>query len=152
MNDEHSRTTPVGMARYAREFFEAALAADEKIGANKKYEIIAPIPVLYLTAHSIELILKSFLLFKGVQLNALKRKGYGHNLNKCITKANNLGLEEYVELDEGEKEAFHYLNELYKTKQLNYIVTGSKVFPSFGPLETSTKKLLEAIAPLVGYK
>ena len=152
MEDDSTRTTPIGMARYAREYFDAALAVDNNIGTKKGYEIVAPIPVFYLTAHSIELILKSYLLFKGVELSALRRKSYGHNLNKCIKKANKLGLDECVKLDEGENEALLVLNELYRTKELNYIVTGPKVFPIFGPLETLTRKLLDTIAPLVGYK
>lgn len=152
MHDNPSRTKPAGLARYANEFFEAALAADDKLGTKPGYEIIAPTPVLYLTGHAIELILKAYLLEKGVHLSELRRKSYGHNLNKCITKANQLGLNTIVTLDAGEQEALQVLNELYKTKQLNYIVTGSKTYPSFGPLETLTKKLLSAIGPTVGYK
>ena len=60
MNDE-DRTTAVGMARYAREYFDAAKAADDVIGKRPGYERFAPAPVMFLVAHSIELVLKAYL-------------------------------------------------------------------------------------------
>ena len=43
------------------------------------------------------------------------------------------------------------LDDLYSSKQLEYIVTGTKAFPMFGPIESFAKKLNAAVAPLVGY-
>lgn len=152
MRDDPERTTPIGLARYAREFFECALAADEKIGIKRGFEVIAPIPVMYLVGHSIELCLKSYLAFHGIGLNELRSKKYGHDLEKCMKKAKELGLGAHVRLNDGEFHAFKILNELYSTKQLNYIVTGAKQFPVFGPIQTSCQKLLDAVCPLVGYR
>lgn len=152
MHDDPERTTPVGLARYAREFFDCALAADDKVGHRPGFEIIAPIPVMYLVGHSIELCLKSYLAFRGVPLRDFRSKKYGHNLMKCLKKAKELGLNEHVTLDDGEQRALAVLNELYSTKQLNYIVTGAKEFPVFGPIQTVNAKLLDAICPLVGYR
>jgi hypothetical protein len=39
-NDETQHTTPIGMARYAGEFHEAAIAADDILGKKSGYEII----------------------------------------------------------------------------------------------------------------
>lgn len=150
--DDPQRTTPIGLARYAREFFDCALDADDKVGRRPGFEIIAPIPIMYLAGHSIELCLKSYLAFHGVPLHELRSKKYGHDLEKCLKKAKELGLNAYVKLNAGELHAFEVLNELYSTKQLNYIVTGAKQFPVFGPIETACKKLLDAICPLVGYR
>jgi hypothetical protein len=152
MRDDPERTTPVGLARYAREFFDCALAADDKVGKSPGFEIIAPIPVMYLVGHSIELCLKAYLAFHRVPLNELRSKKYGHDLEKCLKKAKELGLNSLVKLDAGELHAFTVLNELYSTRQLNYIVTGAKQFPVFGPIETSCRKFLDAICPLVGYR
>mgnify|MGYP001619690979 CR=1 FL=1 len=153
MHDDPKRTTSIGLARYAREFFDCALAADDKVGHRPGFEIIArAIPVMYLVGHSIELCLKSYLIFRGVPLSDLKTKKYGHDLVKCLKKAKELGLNTYVELDDGEHDALTVLNELYATKQLNYIVTGTKRFPVFGPIQTLSTKLLDAICPLVGYR
>ena len=80
MRDDPHRTTPIGLARYAREFFDCALAADDKVGHRPGFEIIAPIPVMYLIGHSIELCLKSYLVFKDVPLPELRSNKYGHDL------------------------------------------------------------------------
>ncbi len=57
-------TTSIGLARYAKDFLEAALAVDDSVGMREEYQIIPPIPVLYLVGHSIELALKAFLVHK----------------------------------------------------------------------------------------
>ncbi len=152
MHTDPSRTTPIGLSRYAREFFDCALAADNVVGMRHGNEIIAPIPVLYLVGHSIELSLKSYLMFHGVPLRELPTKKYGHDLMKSLKKAKELGLGSLVTLDGGELEALEVLNDLYSSKQLNYIVTGSKRYPSFGPIHTACEKLLASIGPKVGYK
>ena len=152
MHDDSKRTTPMGLSRYAREFFDAALAVDDKLGHRPGHEIVAPIPVMYLVGHSIELCLKSYLLFRGVPLVELKSRKYGHDLEKCFTKATELGLTDHVRLDDADLRSLQLLNELYSTKQLNYIMTGFKEFPVFGPIQTICTNLLNAICPLVGYR
>lgn len=138
-----------GYARYAKEFLDAALAADDVIGHRPGFEIIAPIPVMYLVGHSIELILKAYLISAHVKENQLRN--IGHDLEKAYKKAKELGLNSYIVLDKGDIEVLEVLNVLYKSKQLNYLVTGPKTFPVFGPLQTLCEKLLTVISPLVGY-
>jgi hypothetical protein len=150
LHEDPERTTSLGTARYAYEFLEAALAVDDVVGHKDGYEIIAPIPVLYLVGHSIELSLKAFLLHKGVSLTELKR-GYGHDLHSCMRKAKELQLNGIVEFNQQELGAFEILDKLYSSKQLEYIVTGAKQFPVFGPLQTFAVKLFNAIAPIVGF-
>jgi hypothetical protein len=150
IHENPERTKPIGLARYAKEFHEAAMGADRTLGMKPGYEIFAPIPVLYLIGHSIELSLKAFLLHKGVTLSDL-RKNFGHDLGKCFKKAEDLGLLSLVTFDEHELEAFFVLNNLYSTKQLEYIVTGAKTFPIFGYIQSMSHKLLDAISPIVGY-
>jgi hypothetical protein len=48
LHEDPERTTSIGLARYATEFFETALAADDKLGKKEGYEIVAPIPVMFL--------------------------------------------------------------------------------------------------------
>ena len=151
MVDDPDRTKPTGMARYAKEFREAADAADKVLGHKPGFEIMAPIPVLYLIGHSMELSLKAYLLHQGVTLNEL-RKTYGHNLRKCMKKSKELGILSILKIDEHEESAFAVLDELYSTKQLEYIVTGAKTFPIYGYLHTLSTKLLEGVGPYVGYK
>lgn len=84
MHNDPSRTTPLGMIRYAHEFMEAALAVDEKMGKRPGFKNVAPIPALYLVGHSIELSLKAFLLSQGVTLRQIKT--LGHDLHACEKK------------------------------------------------------------------
>ena len=150
LHEDSARTTPIGMARYAVEFYKAALAADDKLGMEKGYEIIAPVPVMFLVGQSIELILKSFLIHKGVSLRHIRTK-YGHGLHKSLRKAKELGLSSIVDLTEEEVGVIKILDELYSSKQLQYIVTGAKTFPILGPVQTATTKLLFSIGKEVGF-
>ncbi len=85
------RTTAIGLARYAREYLDAALAADDVIGHRKGYKIVAPPPVLFLVAHSIELALKSYLKHTGMSLREIR--GLSHNLLDCWQEAIEKGVE-----------------------------------------------------------
>jgi hypothetical protein len=149
MHDDPTRTTPMGMIRYAHEFIESALVVDEKIGNRRGYEIVAPIPALYLIGHAIELSLKAFLLSKGVDLKQIKN--LGHNLHDALRKAKELGLLENFKFNTVEESAFEMLNELYKTKQLEYIVTGYKQFPLFGLVEGFAVRLFNSVSITVEY-
>jgi hypothetical protein len=150
LHDDPERTTAVGLLRYATEFLEAALAADDKMGGKKGFEIVAPIPVMFLVGQSVELSLKAFLLFRGVALRKL-RQNYGHALHRSLRKAKELGLFDIVSLSGEELVGLELLDHLYSTKQLQYIVTGAKTFPVFGPLESASLKLAHGIGRAVGY-
>jgi hypothetical protein len=150
LHEDPERTTSIGMARYATEFFEAALAADDKLGTKEGYEIVAPIPVMFLVGQAVELALKAYLLAKGVELRLLRRH-YGHELHRSLRKAKELGLADVVPLSDEEEGTLSLLDALYATKQLQYIVTGAKTFPVFGPLESVARKLIYGIAPVAGF-
>jgi len=126
------------------------LAADDIVGIKKEFAIVAPIPVLYLMGHSIELSLKAYLLHKGESLQALRYE-LKHDLERCLRRAQELDLETLVSLEQGQYQAFIALNELYKTKQLEYSVVGMKEYPILGALEVIAKKLLWTIGPIVDY-
>lgn len=56
---------------------------------------------LFLARHSLELVLKSFLLHKGVSISELKsRKLYHHNIVKCYHSAKKFGLNIFKNLEE----------------------------------------------------
>jgi hypothetical protein len=139
LHDDPTRTTALGMARYGYEFLGAAFAVDNSVGNKNGHEVITPIPVLYLVGHGIELSLKAYMLQHKLTLGELK--GLGHNLSSCFDRAKKLGLLEIVSFDE-----------LYSTKQLEYIVTGAKQFPMFGPLQLFGVKLFNAVANSVSYR
>ena len=152
MHDDPSRTTPLGMVRYSYEFIEAALAVREKMANLPGYEIVAPIPALYLVGHSIELSLKGYLLHRGISLTDLRnRRRFGHSLDTCFRKTKELGLLEHVQFSVQEDGAFELLDGLYSTKQLEYIVTGAKHFPVLGLVERFAIKLFNPISCIVGF-
>ncbi|MDR7334387.1 hypothetical protein [Roseateles asaccharophilus] len=151
LHDDPSRTTPVGLARYATDFFRAAIAADDVLGKHAGYELIAPIPVMFLVGQAIELALKAYLLHKGVELKRL-RQDFGHEIHRALRKAKELGLFDAVPLTPEDEATVELLNSLYASKQLQYIVTGAKTYPVFGPLEQVARKLVYGIGPVVGYQ
>lgn len=151
MTKSTERTTSIGLARYAKEFLEAALAVDDSIGMRKEYQDIPPIPVLYLVGHSIELALKAFLVHMGMPISDLRSKPYGHNLLRCWEKSLELGLRDIFTCTSDETLIIQLLNDLYSKKELEYIVTGYKEFPVFGPLHKLAVNLVNTIGPSVGY-
>lgn len=68
-----------------------------------------------------------------------------------MRKAKEIGLASIVELTDEDIDTIEILDELYSPKQLQYIVTGGKTFPGFGPLERVARKLLLSIGPEVGF-
>lgn len=150
LHDDPDRTTPIGLVRYAHEFLLGALAVNDKFADDSRYQRIPPIPALYLAGHSLELSLKAYLAYRGVPLKTLRRE-YGHELHGALRKAKELGLGDSVTLDGAEEAAVEILDDLYSTKQLEYIVTGAKVYPVWGLIETSGVKVFNAVAAVVGY-
>ena len=151
MQSESEKTTPIGLIRYAQDFYDCAIAADRVVGMRPGYEIIAPTPVMYLVGHSIELCLKSYLLFCGVSIKVLRNKPYCHDLTECYKKAKELGLYSHVELSKDDEEVIEILSALYSKKLLNYIEVGEKTFPVFGPIQTVNTMLLKSVKLAVGY-
>lgn len=151
MEESIERTTPIGLARYACNFLDAADCVDDNIGINPGYEIISPIPVYYLTGHSIELFLKSFLLDNGIPLEELKFK-LGHNLDDCLEQCKVYGLYDLVDINEEDESVLNVLNALYSNKEFEYFTAGYKEFPIYGPLQVLTSKLKPTICKHVGFE
>jgi len=150
-HDDPCRTTAIGMVRYAVEFMQAALAADDGMGNRARNEVVAPIPVMFLVGQAIELALKAYLLSQGVPLRQLRRE-YGHELHRSLRKAKELGLGKIVAISADDEYVLSLLDDLYASKQLQYIVTGAKIFPVFGPLERVALQLIHAVGTSVGYR
>jgi hypothetical protein len=135
-----ARTRPIGMLRYAIEFYAAALATDDAIGAMDGYEITAPTPVNYLIGHAIELGLKAYLLHRGRSLADIKFMG--HRLCLAYNEARKDGLDAHFQPEAEDVSVLDALDTLYSDKQFEYIETGCKTFPVFGPLQHFARELL----------
>ena len=91
MHDDSTKTTPIGLTRYAHDFFDSARAVEGQLGKATSFELVSPVPSLYLIGHSSELALKAYLLQHGLTLRELRYKQYGHDLHACQRKAKELG-------------------------------------------------------------
>ena len=151
MHDDAAKTTPIGLTRYAHDFFDSARAVEDQLGKATSFKLVSPVPSLYLIGHSIELALKAYLLQHGLTLRELRYKPYSHDLLACQRKAKELGLAAIVSFSSAEEGAVELLNDLYSTKQLEYIVTGTKYRPIFGLVELFARNLIRAVAIDVGY-
>lgn len=139
--DENARTTSLGLTRYAIEYFASAMAADDAIGQQEGHEIIAPMPVNHMMAIAIELSLKAFLRERGVDAYELKNK-YGHDLVLLFERARAEGLTgPWTSQEEG---LLAILNKPYKAREFQYIKTGARTLPVFGPLTDLAVSILRA--------
>ncbi len=134
------RSTPIGMMRYSIEFYAAAVATDRAIGDMDGYETFAPTPVNYLIGHAIELGLKAYLLQQGVGLDGIRK--IGHELITAYDEARARGLDNHFTPKDGDISVLQTLDALYSDKQFEYIETGAKTFPVFGPLQQFARGLL----------
>lgn len=143
------RTTPIGLARYAYEYIEAARLVDKELGIH---DLISPIPAYFLALHGIELTLKAYLRHHGFTLNELSSKKYGHNIHKCYRKSKELGLLSIFKENERDLSAIELLMSINKNMGLRYIQTGAKTFPLWAIVEPLAVRLHQAVSPILGYK
>jgi hypothetical protein len=141
-----SRTTPTGMLRYAIEFFAAGCVVDDKLGADSEY---APTPANYLIGHAIELTLKAYLLQQGMALEDIRKYPLGHSLTGCFEAAEQRGMHQHFQLTDDDRDVLRTLDHLYSSKQLEYIETGSKEVPVFGPLTDLGLRLVRGVAQAI---
>lgn len=151
MHNDPTRTTPLGLIRYAHDIYDSARALKDQLGKETRFELVSPMPSMYLIGHSIELALKAYLLNHQLTLKELRSKVYGHDLAACENKAKELGLVELLIITPAESAAIEMLHYLYSTKQLEYIVTGTKSMPLFELFESYARKLIRAVSQDVGY-
>ena len=138
MKDEFNRkldlrTNARGMLRYANDYFKAY-----KILLEREPRFLTLYQVkFFLLCHSIELALKA----------DLKRRGYtrkqlldlGHDLEKILKV---LKEKHEVLLDVESLRQIFLANELYKTKQFEYSLTGAKFLADISKLESITDLIL----------
>lgn len=139
----HIHISPFGFFHYGEQFFDAA-----------KGFIHPPhySPVAYfLYCRSIELLLKAFLLGKGVPKKDLpKKKLFGHDLGKILKKAQKMGLYELVKITSEQEKEILKANKYYDSnKGFEYfdVHRAAKGYPELPDLLLLEK----AAAELVNY-
>lgn len=117
--------------------YEAALAADSKVGFWPGYEIAAPPPVMTLCAHSIELSLKAYLLDHGIKEDEVR--SVSHRLMDAWKRCKEVG----AEANWVDEHILEIISDLLSSGRLRY---GEKSnlgrVPVFGPLSQLCEKCL----------
>lgn len=137
--------SPLGFHRYASEFLRAAQGFKINDG-------FSPVPY-YLICRSMELVLKAFLLAKGVPKRTLKGRTLGHDLEKVLKKAVSLGLDKVVSITPQHKEELRKANNYYASKGFEYFevtraATGYPNLPDLRVLSDFATLLVTKLKPL----
>lgn len=108
-------STPFDLWRYSDEFLRAGQIVKRSIATQ------VSMPALFLFGQSIELVLKGFLLGRGIPITRLKGR-YGHDLRKLLKEARKrkIGIEvklEPVDLGVIELLGYEYLRKRYQYSQ-----------------------------------
>ena len=129
-------TSPFGLLRFAEEY---RLAANMVMKGKNQNEYSNP--AFMLIGQSIELSLKAFLLARGVPMERLRSKLYGHDLGRLLDEAIRRRIDRLVELHEFHRNAIHLIAPIYKNHEFRYIVTGTRTLPKWGFIAHSAAEL-----------
>lgn len=140
----------MGMIRYGHNFLEAAFTLYQRPSEKGLRTDTFPVPALYLVGRGLELTLKAFLLSKNEGHSQI-RKDIGHDLEKAFLACKTHGLDSLFEINAIEESVLSFLNALYSTKELEYIVTGAKRVPRFPWLQNFAIRLFTAVAAPIGF-
>lgn len=123
--------SPIGFHAYASEFATYARLAQASLGAT-----FSPVPY-YLYCRSLELVLKAFLLAKGVAKKDLKERNLGHDLTKILRRAKAVGLERLVPFSASWEAEVHKANGYYSRKGFEYfhVVAALRRYPDLPRLD-----------------
>ena len=150
--DPNSRTTAIGLARFAKEYLEAAILVDTQMGKRKSFGHIQSPPAVFLLAHGLELTLKAYLLHKEMTIDVLEKRPFGHNLKRLRREAKTRGLDGLHPGRAAELRAVLILDALNVRHQQRYIETGATVSLPWDDAEQYAVQLHQAVAKVLGAK
>ena len=147
------RTTSRSMIIGASEFFDAAETLWPS-NTDLVHQSSKPTPfvVHYLIGHSIELSLKSFLLSRGLKIDELRSRKYGHDLSALLIESRRRKLGNIVKLTQREIKAINLLSFFYKDKLLEYTEIGFYRFPPYKLIHGLANKLHSKIRLFCGLR
>jgi hypothetical protein len=124
-------TKHIGMLNLGNSFFNAATIIKE----STLYW-----PTYYLYCHAIELALKSFLHFKGMDEKGLRN--IGHNLIKAWNECSSYGIKELVDNHQILQECISIMSSQYMGKGFEYGDKGYKSLPDLDQLHEALQNIL----------
>ena len=131
----------VGTWRRADQFAQAGQLVSEAADIFTE-----PMVAYFLYCHAIELGLKSFLIGQGY--TDCQLRDLGHDLEAALAAAEAHAEFEPVTLTEEDRETISMLSSYYKSKEFEYLFTGSARFPVLGQVQMTCAQLLQQIKPL----
>jgi HEPN domain-containing protein len=132
------KLTPVNLWRQAQQFLAAARREFEESGSAG-----ISLPGYFLAARSIELVLKSYLLLRGVGEKQLR--SIGHDLIQAYHEARSAGLADQAALNEEIEASISWINAYYQSKDLEYPKTGLKSYPEPVALMRCAQALIDGL-------
>lgn len=126
MSVDESEPSSFGTLLYAEKY---RIAGERVIGNAKPSLSPFVMPAYNCLGISIELSFKAFLLSKGMTDKVLRYKPFGHRLDALMRKATELGLGDFVALDEDERLFVEILNVPYEKHDFRYITLGAMELP-----------------------
>ena len=146
-----TNTAPLGVVNFSKQFLAAARSTQEpeksvaqEIG--QRLSLVA----YYLAGHSIELSLKAFLLGRGLPIETLRSRKYGHDLSALLLESRKRKLGNCVKLSRRELAVVHTLNDCYAAKELEYLFHGTRTLPPYSQVVALATKLHDGVAPYCG--
>jgi hypothetical protein len=137
---EIPRTQGVGTWRLAQEYLSAAKTLQP---TWPKTSFVS----YYLYGHGLELTLKAFLVSQGSTLRGLKR--VGHDLKRALRAARKHASFAPIVLTDKDRIVVSWLNEYYREKEFEYLVTGAKTLPSPDEVQQVCERLHADVKPLI---
>jgi len=133
---DDGRLTERTLLNHALELAASADAVAERFGEAAPF-----FTQLFLIGRSLELVLKSFLRKRGATKNELLK--WGHDLERLLAKAEERDFP--VRLSVADRQIVRLLNDLYRSKRLEYLEIGSVTTPLTGPPRRLLDRVLKGI-------
>lgn len=137
--DEHQRTSPLALWRYAHEYLCVAHNLCDRLMITS-VESQAPYHVV---AQGIEFALKSFLRARGATMSDLHRE-VGHSLDQALNRSEALGL---PPMPAPWRAVIVGLAPFHQNHQFVYLMMPEPTFPDIAPLVDAGVWILDCIAP-----
>ena len=133
-----SQHNHMGLLAAARSFHSSA----EKLNTGPQ-RLDAPLPVYYLFLHAVELSLKSYLHFRGVDESSIRR--IGHDLETAWQQAVDLGICDLCSQCQELQDCIEIIGPIYRGNQLEYFYPGRKRLPAIEDMDKCSDKIITVL-------
>ena len=143
-----ANSAPLGVINLSKQFLAAARHTQEP-ATNAAQEIGQKLSLVayYLAGHSIELSFKAFLLGRGMTVETLRNRKYGHNLSVLLAESRRRKLGNCVKLARQDLAVVQTLDGCYAAKEFEYMFYGSRTLPRYSLVIALATRLHGGIAP-----